>query len=207
MILNVHDFFRAIRTLRPIIQRMIDSKEVSTELQGVKLAVGVLNDSYNSQIDRAPNSVTPANQWTVLEHLLHKRKVEDAGKKESAALQIGQLVRIAILPTPFMKEGRRSSFSQRVYRIVSLDGLSYHLETADTQISVPGSFVRADLLPTEQTGFREDRRVQKVIRRSVDAAGERRFLVKFVGWPDTASEWVTEAEYERLKLPKRHQKK
>ncbi len=140
---------RAIRTIRTIAGRVLDSGETTSAMQAVKIAINSHNSSPTKRLGNlAPDDITKDKQGHVLSLRL-KRRLE-LESKAPTPMAVGQLVRLRKTGTRFTKSNM-PKYSRDVYKIDSLLPHSptpgYRLRSVSTHSVLPGPFDYTQLLP------------------------------------------------------------
>jgi hypothetical protein len=148
-----------------------------------------LVDSYNrskhSTIGMAPINVKPNNEK------LKKLQYLKSPKNVKFKFQIGDSVRISKVKGIFTK-GYEPNWSEEVFVVVTQKKTQppmYKIRDYNGNI-IDGSFYEAELQKIQEP---ERYRVEKVIRTRIKQ-GKKQYLVKWLGYPESANSWVDNVE-------------
>ena len=178
------------RTLRARLHRCMTARGTERILDVLPKIVKAYNDSYNTAIGMSPNEVTESNQESIHQRLDIGANIPKTGPGDR--LKTGDLVRITKARGAF-ERGFTPNWTRELFRIKSVDRYQH-----------PTAYTVADLAGEEIQGVFYSKELQKVqepttyaVERIIATRGKgrnKRYLVKWLGYPESFNSWVTEQD-------------
>ena len=144
------------------------------------------NDSKHSSTEFKPNEVNKRN-----EHLVRRILYPKIDKKKiytKPVFKVGDTVRIARKKSTFQK-GYEQTFSYEVFQIAEIKDtypVTYGIKDYKDEI-IKGSFYKSELEAVDKSD--DIWPINKIIK-SRKYRGETQFLVNFLGYPETLTQWI-----------------
>ena len=188
---------RLIRTLKMRIYRYLIANNTLSFVDDLPALVEAYNNTHNTVIDMAPNSVNESNVHQVL-HTSYENRARVHRRKPGAKLRPGDFVRVRKHRKTFDKGYLPSAWSDRYYVIdgvLSRQPPLYRIRDGWDATLVEGSFYESELqkLPSEPSVFR----VEKIVERKPGMV-----KVRFIDYDKQDDMWIAESlikEGSRLK--------
>ena len=188
---------RVIRTIKKRIFKYLYSKKSKRYIDVLQDLVDGYNNSYHTGIKCVPSSVTKENQHTVWvqQYIPNPQKKKKKNKKKNSTkaiqfrFEVGDLVRISNIRTPFSR-GFGQTFSEELFLIkLRFPGtpVTYLLEDLKGE-TISGVFYEPELVKV--TGKDKDSKysVDKVLDQRT-RRGKKEVLIKWKGYPDSFNSW------------------
>ena len=182
---------RVIRTLKKKIYKYLYSNKTERYIDELENFVDGYNNSYHSGIKSAPSSVNKHNQhkiW-VQQYIPEPRNKVDQHKKKKHKFQVGNLVRISNVRTPFSR-GFGQTFSEEIFkirRVYTGSPVTYSLKDWDNE-EVFGLFYEPELVRVRGKGKKSKYSVEKMIKERT-RKGKKEVLIKWKGYSDKFNSW------------------
>ncbi len=148
--------------------------------------VSAYNSSKHSAIGRAPDSVKKSNEKDVRKTLYPK--IERKRQHTKPYFKIGDTVRIATKKNTFQK-GYEQTFSYEVFEVKKIRNtypLTYQISDYKGE-DIKGSFYKSELVLVDKSD--DIWPINKVLK-SRKVRGNTEYLVTFLGYPDTLTQWI-----------------
>ena len=174
------------RTLKTRMYRSFTARGNQRWIDILQDLVDGYNDSIHSSIGFKPNEVNKRN-----EHLVRKKlypKVIKEKKYTKAAFKIGDTVRLAGKKTAFQK-GYEQTYSYEVFEVYEIKDTypkTYGIKDYKGEV-IEGSFYKSEL---ERVDKSDDIWPVNKILKSRSYRGATQYLVNFVGYPESLTEWI-----------------
>lgn len=181
---------RVIRTLKMKISRYIT--EFNTERYIDVLPIIV--ETYNHTKNRGINYKTPADvhlitNWekiVITRNQMYKKERKQKSKPLTHKLRVGEHVRISLARKIFDKESNIKN-TREIFKISKINNtypITYSLIDLEDK-EIKGTFYKEELITVDNSG---DYRVN--VLKSRKRRGKTEYLVKYIDFPDSKSEWV-----------------
>ena len=174
---------RFIRTLRRKIEYNYILTDSTVWYKILPQLIFEYNNTHHSTIKMTPLQATKPENFTTL----YANQFKHPTVNVSPTYYIGQKVRTSLNKKVFEKESTQA-WSEEIFEIDDIlptAPIVYKLRDLSGE-KILGSFYKSQLKPTSQSIYRIDR----VLRRRVNAAGEHESLVKWRDYDDKFNSWV-----------------
>ena len=177
---------RFIRTLKEKLWRFFTYTNTRRYVEVLPILVEAYNNTYHSSIKMAPNSVTSQNQEQVWHNLYEEQPPKTPKLKEN------DLVRISMVRMQFRKS-YLPGWTEELFQIAkafSGDPPYYQVKDLSGDI-LKGTFYEEEL----QQIFKNDNifKIERIVK-SRRRGKQRFFLVKWLGYPESANSWVKQQD-------------
>jgi hypothetical protein len=177
------------RTLKTKMWRFFTHNNTRRWLEVLPKLIEGYNNSFHRSIHTTPNGV---NEDTEMEMWLMNEPSKDF---PDAKLAIGDHVRISKYKHVFEK-GYLPSWTEEVFtisRILQTKPAQYKIKDYHGE-EIIGSYYEKELQKVDKP---EEYRIEKVLR-TRGAGANKQYFVKWIGYPDTFNEWVSQDQMRRL---------
>ena len=178
------------RTLKTRMFRSFTANGNRRWVDNLQSLVDGYNDSKHSSTGFKPNEVNKRNEHLVRRILFPKIKKKKIHTKP--VFKVGDTVRIARKKSAFQK-GYEQTFSYEVFQISEIKDtypVTYGLKDYKNEI-IKGSFYKGELEPVDKSD--DIWPINKIIK-SRKYRGETQFLVNFLGYPETLTQWIPQSQ-------------
>ena len=195
-----------IKTIKNKIRRYMSEKRTERYIDVLNSMVNSYNRTWHSGIQSEPINVNKKNErklwwqmyWPKFDKKEDERKKKKRSRKRLFAYKVGDKVRISHLKSAFLRE-YDNKWSYEIFKIirryVRQDQPIYVISDWFGE-KIEGTFYQRELqkVDTNQKPWR----VEEVL--DTDGVGRnRRYLVKWLGWPKKFNSWISVTDYQKLK--------
>ena len=179
------------RTIKEKIYKFFTLKNTFTYIDSLTNLVETYNSSYHRSIKTSPNKVTKKNEKKIFNILYEDLKQYTPVFK----LKQGDHVRITKYKTVFDK-GYEPKWTEEIFKIKRLiprKPVVYKIEDLNSE-EIEGVFYENEL----QKVFKDETFVIENILRCKTEQGEKKYFVKWRGFPSSFNSWVAEKDVKQL---------
>ena len=184
------------RSLRARLHRSMTARGTQRILHVLPNIVEAYNSSYNRALGMSPNEVSRENVEQIHQRLDIPTQALPLKSVSESILRVGDMVRITKARGAF-ERGFTPNWSREIFRVIDVD--NYQAPTCYRLADLSGEEILGIFYPRELQKVKEPETyaVEKVIR-SRRVRGQKEFLVKWLGYPETFNSWVSENDMEDI---------
>jgi hypothetical protein len=159
------------------------------------------NKTYNRSIKKAPQSVKPEDSvtlWQLQYDQLDKRPKQKpvVALTSRFKFKVGDLVRVSRMRTTFQRE-YDERWSRELFvinqRFMTENIAQYRLKDYQGE-DISGAFYQNQL----KKAYEQDTYLVEKVLKSIKRGGQKRFLVRWKGWPPKYDTWISEEDFKSL---------
>ena len=177
------------RTMKEKMFRYFTANSTRNYIDVLDELVNAYNNTYHSSIKMTPVEAVELSK-SGHENKIYKNLYKLFPIIKKPKYSVGDRVRISVKKPTFSK-GYTPKWSEEVFTVSKIqltDPVTYKIVDASGE-EIHGTFYEAELQKTEQQVYR----IEKVIKRQ-----KNKYLVKWLGYPDTFNSWIDKKDFVRL---------